>query len=294
MRCQICPRKCGVNRESIQGFCGASNEIKVARIGLHPWEEPCISGDKGSGTIFFTGCSLQCVFCQNYAVSQQGFGEYIGIETLVDKFIMLEEMGAHNINLVTAGHYLPQIIATITQARKVGLKIPIVYNSSGYETVDSLKKLDGLIDIYIPDLKYVSPTLSLKYSKAADYFSFASRAIIEMVRQCGPIILDQNGMASSGVIIRHLVLPGAVNDSIACLRWMKQIISNGVYISLMAQYLPLKEIVLPMELNRKLSQAEYDQVLAELFRLGLEDGYVQELDSATAEYIPKFDLTGVK
>ncbi len=294
MECQICPRKCGANRETIQGFCGASNEIKLARVSLHLWEEPCISGDQGSGTVFFTGCSLQCVFCQNYAVSQQGFGEYITIETLVDKFIMLEGLGAHNINLVTAGHFLPQIIETITRARKVGLKVPIVYNSSGYETVESLKKLQGLIDIYIPDLKYLSPTLSRKYSKAEDYFSIASQAILEMVRQCGPIILDQNGRASSGVIIRHLVLPGAVNDSIACMQWIKQNIPDGVYLSLMAQYLPLEGNVLPLELNRKLFQAEYDQVVAELFRLGFEDGYVQELDSATTEYIPKFDLTGVK
>ncbi|WP_424337418.1 radical SAM protein [Hydrogenispora ethanolica] len=292
--CRLCPRNCGADRESgATGYCGADANLRIARIGLHHWEEPIISGNNGSGTIFFSGCNLRCVFCQNAPISHNGFGKNLSIEALAVKLLELESRGAHNINLVTAGHFAPQVAETIRQARSLGLAIPIVYNSSGYESLASFHLLKGLIDVYLPDLKFADPELSNRYAHAPDYPTVAQAAILEMVRQCGPVVLDERGLIRSGVVVRHLILPGAVADSKQCLQWMKQHLPKGVYVSLMAQYLPLSSLRLPPELNRKLTQTEYDAVLDELFSLGLEDGFVQELDSADEAYIPDFDLTGV-
>ncbi len=292
--CRLCPRSCAVNRVAGDiGYCGGSNDLQVARIALHHWEEPIISGSNGSGTIFFSGCNLRCIFCQNYRISHQGYGKTLSTQALAEKFLELEAKGAHNINLVTGAHFVPQLVETIRQARSNGLRIPIVYNSSGYETVAALQILNGLIDVYLPDLKYYAAQLSERYADAPDYFAVATAAILEMIRQCGPVVLDDQGIIRSGVMIRHLILPGCGTDSQRCLRWIKENAPDGVYVSLMAQYLPLPGLELPAELQRRLNQAEYDAVVEELFRLGLEDGYVQELDSADEAYIPDFDLTGV-
>lgn len=292
--CALCPRECGVNRvDGELGFCGAGELPKVARIALHHWEEPSISGTKGSGTVFFSGCNLKCCFCQNYVLSHESFGKEIGADQLATKFILLQQQGAHNINLVTGSHFAPQIAAAIQNAKKLGLTIPIVYNSSAYEKTSTLHLLEGLVDIYLPDLKYNSATMSNRYSHAPDYFEIASSAIMEMIRQCGEVKLDQNGIMISGVMVRHLVMPGGTDDSIQCLEWLKHNLPPGIYISLMAQYLPLPEIKLPAELAHPLTATEYEKVCAKLFELELEDGYVQELEAATVEFVPAFDLTGV-
>ncbi len=292
--CRICPRECGVDRlNGAAGFCGVDGRIRVARIAPHHWEEPPLSGTCGSGAIFFSGCNLGCVFCQNHQISHQRFGAVMDTEQLADECLRLQAAGAHNINLVTGSHFVPQIAAALQSAKRRGLTIPVVYNTSAYEKVETLRQLTGLVDVYLPDLKYRSETLSYNYSGAADYFNVASQAILEMFRQCGPVVLSSNGIIQSGLIIRHLILPGTVTDSKDCLRWIKTNLPEGIYVSLMAQYYPLPELRLSGDLNRKITNNEYEEVLDELFQLGMEDGFVQELDSASPDFIPDFDLTGI-
>ncbi len=293
--CELCPRNCHVDRSKGElGFCGAGTRVKVAKISLHHWEEPPISGENGSGTVFFTGCNLKCSFCQNYRISQEGVGLEMDIDDLAEKFLYLQYNGAHNINLVTPVHYVPQIAAAIKMAKLMGLTVPIVYNTSSYEKVETLKMLEGLIDVYLPDLKCVSPELGRLYFNAPNYFAFASSAILEMIRQIGPVITDDRGIIKSGVIVRHLILPDGVHDSFRCLEWAREYLPTGVYVSLMAQYIPYYHAFQRPELSRKITREEYEIVVSKMEELEFEDGFVQGLESATDEYVPDFNLSGVK
>jgi putative pyruvate formate lyase activating enzyme len=292
--CDLCPRNCHVNRnDGALGFCGAGIEPKLARVALHYWEEPPISGEHGSGAIFFSNCNLKCCFCQNYTISHEGLGREVTIDELAEKFLYLQYNGAHNINLVTPAHYVPQIAAAIRMARLMGLKIPFVYNTSSYEKVETLKMLEGLVDIYLPDLKCVSPEVGKLYYGAPNYFAFASSAILEMIRQVGPVILDDQGIMRSGVIVRHLILPDGVEDSFRCLEWAKEYLPSGVYLSVMAQYIPFFKAGKHPEINRRISEAEYQAVVDKMTELDFEDGFMQGLESASEDYVPNFDLTGV-
>lgn len=290
--CTMCPRRCGVRREasSGSGFCRMGADPVVARAALHFWEEPCISGTRGSGTVFFTGCSLQCVFCQNYAIStQRQVGKSVTVRQLADIFDRLAEKGAHNINLVNPTHFaLP--VAQALRLRKS--RIPVVYNSGGYERVETLKTLEGLIDIYLPDDKYADNALAEKYSGVPDYVETAEAAIAEMVRQTGPAQYDAEGLMTCGTLVRHLILPGNTRNSIAVLDRLCQILPEGVPVSLMAQYFPCGRASEFPEINRKITAREYEKVQDYLFSLNL-DGYVQERKSASKNYVPPFDLEGV-
>lgn len=292
--CDLCPRNCRVNRTRGElGYCGAGIQLKIARIALHEWEEPPISGTHGSGAVFFSHCNLKCCFCQNHQISHEGFGKIIPVPTLAQKFLYLQSMGAHNINLITGAPYVLQIAQAIRIARGMGLTIPIVYNTSAYEKVDTLRLLAGLIDIYIPDLKFNAPGLSNAYCDAPNYFAVASPAILEMAKQSGPAVFDENGLMRSGLIIRHLVMPGKIADTLSCLEWIKYNLPESAYTSIMSQYIPSHQAAKHQEIHRKLTQEEYDQVTDKIFELGLENGFIQELDAASEDYIPKFDLTGV-
>ncbi|HBE78635.1 MAG TPA: radical SAM protein [Firmicutes bacterium] len=291
--CDLCPRNCHVNRNDTLGFCGAGIQPKLARVALHYWEEPPISGERGSGAVFFSNCNLKCCFCQNYAITHEGLGREITIDELSEKFLYLQYNGAHNINLVTPAHYVPQIAAAIRMARLMGLKIPIVYNTSAYEKVETLKMMEGLVDIYLPDLKCVSPEIGKLYYGAPNYFAFAGSAILEMIRQVGPVILDEQGIMRSGVIVRHLLLPDGVDDSFRCLEWAKEYLPSGVYLSVMAQYIPLYQAMKHPEINRRITEAEYQAVVNKMTELDFEDGFMQGLESASEDYVPNFDLTGV-
>ncbi|WP_434639708.1 radical SAM protein [Thermoanaerobacterium thermosaccharolyticum] len=291
--CNICPRNCNVDRSTKVGFCGMLSEIKVAKAYLHEWEEPCISGSRGSGTVFFTGCNLRCVFCQNYKISQGNFGVSVSPEKLANIFMNLEKSGAHNINLVSPTIYIPKIKESIIIARNKGLSIPIVYNSNAYENVESLKTLDGLIDIYLPDLKYCSDETAIKYSKAPHYFEFATKAILEMYRQVGYPVFDNDGIMKKGIIIRHLILPGKLDDTKKILKWISDNLPKEIYVSLMGQYTPFYNANKYQELNRKISNKEYEEAIDYFFEIGLENGFVQDDESASESFIPDFDLEGV-
>lgn len=292
--CELCPRNCHVDRtQGETGFCGAGLLPKVARIALHRWEEPPISGDRGSGTVFFSNCNLKCCFCQNHQISHDGYGKELSINELSRKFIELQKAGAHNLNLVTATPYVPQVAEAIRLARAGGMTLPVIYNTSAYEKVDTLKLLEGLVDVYLPDLKYIAPEIGRAYSKASNYFAAASTAILEMVRQCGPVKLDEAGLIRTGVLVRHLIMPGTTDDSIRCIEWVKYNLPAGVYLSLMAQYLPLYQATQHPEIDRRITKDEYDRVVAKVMELDFEDGFLQELDAADEAYIPDFDLTGV-
>ncbi|HBV95916.1 MAG TPA: radical SAM protein [Desulfotomaculum sp.] len=292
--CSLCPRCCGVNRqEGETGYCSAPALPRVALADLHFGEEPCISGKDGSGTVFFSHCNLRCVFCQNHQISQGGFGRTVDVDHLAQIFIDLQDLGAHNINLVSPTPYVPAVIQAIRSARGQGLSVPVVYNTHGYETVEVLRLLEGLVDIYLPDLKYGSQEPARLYSAAPDYFTAAAAAVKEMYRQVGAPVLDENGLARRGMIIRHLVLPGHVPDSLRVLRWIAANLPKDVYISLMAQYFPTHLAVGIPPLNRRLTAVEYQQVMDGLWELGLEKGFIQELTAASEEYVPDFDLRGV-
>lgn len=295
-RCQLCPRRCRADRRRRQGFCKSGVNPKVARAALHHWEEPAISGVNGSGTVFFSGCTLGCRFCQNYQISQAGFGREITCQELGRIFLRLQDQGAHNINLVTATHYLPSVIKALELVRP-SLAIPVVYNCGGYEDPRVIEALKPYINIWLPDLKYSDPDLSFRYSKARDYFSWASRAITQMIRQTGEPVFDASGIMTSGVIIRHMVLPGARQDSIRLLHWMAQNLPRSqYYISLLSQYTPAHLAAIPgafPELNRKVTSYEYKKVVDTAIELGLTDGYTQKRSSAKEEYTPPFDLEGV-
>ena len=290
--CMQCPRACGAKRtaESGSGFCRMGADPVLARAALHFWEEPCISGKNGSGAVFFTGCSLQCVFCQNYEIStERAVGKRFTPEGLADIFRRLEAGGAHNINLVNPTHFVLPILRALELAKP---SIPVVYNCGGYERLETLRLLDGAIDIYLPDMKYADSETARKYSGAGDYVEYARAAVLEMARQTGPAVLDENGMMKRGTIVRHLILPGHTRDSIAVLEWLAQNLPKGVLVSLMAQYIPYGRAAEFPEINRRITKREYEKVQSRLFELDL-DGFIQDRSSAKTEYIPSFQLEGL-
>lgn len=289
-KCKICPHNCGVNRlnENI-GRCKSNGNIKLAMASIHNFEEPCISGENGSGTVFFSNCNMNCVFCQNYKISQQGLGREISIEELAEIFIDEQNKNAENINLVTPTMYVYHIIEAIKIAKNKGLKIPIVYNSNGYENVETIKKLDGYIDIYLPDLKYYDDDLAFKYSGVKNYFENATSAIKEMYNQVGSPVLDENGMMKKGLIIRHLVLPNNLQNSKDVLKWINDNIDKKVFVSVMAQYFPTNRAKEFPEINRKLTKEEYEEIENYLYSLDLDNGYIQELGEHEEEYVPDFE-----
>lgn len=291
--CTLCPRKCGVDRENARGICGESNILRVARASLHMWEEPCLSGDVGSGTVFFTGCNLGCIYCQNYNITHEHHGKEITTERLAEIFLELQEKGAANINLVTAVHFTPHIIQALDIARKNGLKLPIVYNSSGYERPETLKMLDGYIDIYLPDYKYFDPVLAKKFSFAPDYPSVVREALREMFRQVGTPVFDADGMMKKGMIVRHLVLPAHTADSMNVLRDLHETFGDDIYISIMSQYTPCRTFEDTPELSRKLTRYEYKKVTDFAEKLGIVNGFLQSGEAAKESFIPDFDERGV-
>ena len=322
--CRLCPHKCGVNRQMGQtGVCGQTAQIKAARAALHMWEEPCISGKNGSGTIFFSGCSLHCVFCQNQNIANATAGKVISNERLAEIFLELQAQNANNINLVTPGHFVPQIMHAIDLARADGLSLPIVYNTSSYESVETIRMLEGYVDVYLPDLKYKDPMRSEKYSHASDYFQVAAKAVAEMVRQTGEpqfvpedwIGTEKNwrdikklnteeyqeysghhegdGIMVRGTIVRHLLLPGGSDDSKEVVEYLINTYGNSVFLSLMSQYTPLPQVKIYPELDRKVTEEEYEELIDYAIDLGLENGFVQEGEAATESFIPEFDNQGI-
>lgn len=288
--CNICPHNCEINRLNGEvGMCKATDKVKVALASIHNFEEPCISGEKGSGTVFFSNCNLRCIFCQNYKISQLGLGKEISIEELADIFIDEQNKNVENINLVTPTMYVYQIIEAIKIARSKGLYIPIVYNSNGYENVESIKKLKGYIDIYLPDLKYSNDKISYKYSGIKHYFESATAAIKEMYNQVGNPVLDENGIMKKGLIIRHLVLPNNLQNSKDILKWINDNIDKKVFVSIMAQYFPTHKANQFPEINRKLTKEEYEEIEDYLYSLDLDNGYIQELGEHEEEYVPDFE-----
>lgn len=287
-KCAICPHNCGINRLNNQiGRCKSKDTVKVALYSTHNFEEPCISGKKGSGTVFFSNCNMNCVFCQNYEISQQGKGKEISIEELADIFIKQQEKDVENINLVTPTSYVPQIIETIKISRGNGLKLPIVYNTNGYEKVETLKMLDGYVDIYLPDFKYSDDDLAKRLSKVDNYFEIVTEALKEMYRQTGKAVFNDEGIMQKGMIIRHLVLPNHVLNSRRVLKWINENM-HDVYVSVMAQYFPTYKAKEIDDINRKLTKEEYEQIENYLYRLDLENGYIQELGEHEEEYVPNW------
>ena len=292
--CLLCPRKCGINRSTGQtGICGVSSEIKVARAALHYWEEPCISGKRGSGAVFFSGCSLHCVFCQNREISDGKEGKVISKERLSDIFIELAGKGANNINLVTPGQYIPDIVWAVNDAKSRGMKLPIIYNTSGYENVTELKLLEGIVDVYLPDFKYMDSTLSAMYSRAKDYPSVAKQALSEMVRQQPEVVIDDaTGLIQKGVIVRQLLLPRHVNDAKAVLKYLYDTYRDHVYISMMSQFTPIALEDYP-EINRTVTKREYERLVNYALEIGITNAFIQEGDVAKDSFIPAFDCEGV-
>ena len=292
--CLLCPRKCGINRSTGQtGICGVSSEIKVARAALHYWEEPCISGKRGSGAVFFSGCSLHCVFCQNREISDGKAGKVISKERLSDIFMELADKGANNINLVTPGQYIPDIVWAVNDAKSRGMKLPIIYNTSGYENVTELKLLEGIVDVYLPDFKYMDSTLSAMYSRAKDYPSVAKQALSEMVRQQPDVVIDDStGLIQKGVIVRQLLLPGHVNDAKAVLKYLYDTYHDHVYISMMSQFTPIALKDYP-EINRTVTRREYERLVDYALEIGITNAFIQEGDVAKDSFIPAFDCEGV-
>lgn len=289
--CTLCPRMCRAPRSSEEGkgFCRMGMLPRVARAALHHWEEPCISGTRGSGTVFFSGCTLQCVFCQNYEISSKGAGKTVSVERLAEIYRELEQQGAHNINLVNPTHFVPAIVESLHRYRP---KIPVVYNSSGYERVETLQMLEGLVDIYLPDFKYSGEKTSRRYSGVANYTRYAQRAVEEMARQTGAPVLDEEGMLRRGTVVRHLILPENTRNAMEVLAWLEEHLSGQVLVSLMGQYLPCGKAEQYPEINRRITRREYQKVQDYLFTLSL-DGFVQQLSSADRGFIPDFHLQGV-
>lgn len=290
--CSLCPRECKADRTMHKGFCGCGDKIKIARAALHFWEEPCISGKNGSGTVFFSGCQLKCCFCQNYKISEEAFGKEISTDRLSEIFLELQEKGAHNINLVSATPYLPLVIRALDNI-KGELHIPVVFNSGGYESVDTLKMLKGYIDIYLPDMKYSNPDIAEKYSSARDYPDVAKKALDEMFSQVGTPVFDDDGIMQRGMIIRHLALPNNLDDTYSVLRYISEhFADNAGLLSLMSQYTPCHKAFLHKEISRRISTLEYEKAVDYALSLGLK-GFMQERSSAKEEYTPPFDLEGV-
>jgi putative pyruvate formate lyase activating enzyme len=288
-QCEVCPFRCKVNRlEGKIGRCGCNGKIKIALASLHYYEEPCISGNNGSGTVFFSNCNLNCLFCQNYKISQEGKGREVSIEELADIFLDQQKNGANNINLVTPTMYAYQIIEALKIAKSKGLIIPVIYNTNGYENVETIKALKGYIDVYLPDLKYYSNEIAVKYSKAPNYFEIATKAILEMINQVGAPEFDENGLIKRGVIIRHLVLPGHIQNSKHILKWLKENVNSRAYVSVMAQYFPTYKAKEDKYLNRKLTNKEYSEIEQYLYLLDIENGYMQDLGKHEEEYVPDF------
>ena len=303
--CQLCPRMCQVNRHTGTGYCLMPDRIKVARAALHMWEEPCISGEHGSGAIFFSGCTLRCVFCQNYKIAAAAVGKYITVDGLADIMLRLQDKHANNINLVTPTHYALHIAQALTKARDNGLRIPVVYNTSAYENIETLKRLDGLVDIYLPDFKYMDSSLALKYSHAEDYPEVAKSALNEMVRQVGsPCMYSdddelvqsgyvEDGVMKRGVIVRHLVLPGTTKDSKAVIKYLIDTYGDDIYISIMSQYTPFDRLKKHPLLSRKVTRKEYNSVVDYAIDCGINNGFIQEGDVAEESFIPEFDYEGI-
>jgi putative pyruvate formate lyase activating enzyme len=292
--CTLCPRNCHIDRTiGKKGYCRETEELVVARAALHMWEEPCISGVKGSGAVFFSGCAMGCVYCQNYNIANGLAGKIITVVHLADIFITLAGQGAHNINLVTPSHYVPQIIDAITIAREKGLQLPIVYNCSGYEKVETLKLLEGYVDVYLPDFKYCNAQIAKRYSNCPDYFDYASKAVKEMVQQVGSPVIDEDGIMKKGVIVRHLALPGYREDSRNIIKYLYQNFGDSIYISILNQYTPMQNVKNYPEINRRIAKKEYEALVDYAIDLGVENGFIQEGDTALESFIPEFNGEGV-
>ena len=294
--CSLCPRECGADRQAgAYGICGVSGEkIKIARAALHRWEEPCISGDTGSGAVFFCGCPLKCVYCQNREIAHAKTGIEVSVNRLAKIFIDLQQQGAANINLVTPTHYTPQIVEAAERARKTGLKVPFVYNCSGYEKAETLKLLEGIVDVYLTDFKYMETDLADRYSRAPDYPDVAKAALEEMVRQAGSPVFDEQGMLMRGVIVRHLLLPSCVRNGKAVVKYVHETYGDQVLLSLMNQYTPMESgTAIYPELGRKVTKKEYEKLVDYALNLGVGQGYIQEGDTAKESFIPDFDGTGI-
>ena len=293
MLCNLCPRNCNTDRDTSVGYCKMTNTVKISRAALHHWEEPCISAENGSGTVFFSGCNMGCVYCQNQDISHGGFGKEISVERLAQIFVELQNKNAHNINLVTPTHYTPQIIKAVEIARKSGLYLPVVYNTSGYEKAENIESLNGTVDIYLPDFKYFSADTAQKYSFCADYPQRAKEAISAMVKQTGPCVFDDDGVIQKGTVVRVLVLPGLAEEAKSIIEYLYSTYGDDIFISIMSQYTPCTNLEKYPEINRKLTQQEYDDVVDFAVELGLENGFVQEGEAASESFIPPFNLEGV-
>lgn len=290
-KCLLCPRNCGVNREKGElGFCNSGKNVKVAKAYLHQWEEPCISGTKGSGTIFFSNCNLSCVFCQNHKISRDGLGKEISSKELSDLFLLQQKQGAHNINLVTPTHYVPQIIEAIKSSKSKGLNIPILYNTNSYENPATIKSLKGYVDVYLADLKYYKDQYAIKYSNAKDYFFHATKAIDEMYTQVGQVEFDHEGMIKRGLIIRHLMLPGLLFDSKKIIDYIYNSYGDSVFISLMNQYTPMYRASEYPEINKKIKPKHYDSIIEYCLGLGIKNAFIQDSGTASEAFVPDFDL----
>lgn len=287
-KCTICPRKCNIDREERSGFCGVSWDIKVARCAPHMWEEDCISGTNGSGAVFFSGCNLRCVYCQNYNVSTNALGWTVTAEELADEFIRLQNLGVHNINLVTPTHYTIQIIMSLDIARQRGLNIPVVYNCGGYESVETIKMLKGYVDIFLTDFKYSDNEMALRYSAVKDYFNVAKDALDAMFEITGPPVFDESGLIKRGIIVRHLMLPGYIKDSKKVLKYLHDRFGEYIYISIMSQYTPLPHVKDYPEINRRLYPAEYKRLVEYAIDIGIVNGFVQDMETADESFIPEF------
>ncbi len=288
--CNTCPRQCNADRDSTVGVCGVPAAYKVARAALHHWEEPCISGEKGSGTVFFSGCAMKCVFCQNYEISRNVFGKIVSEDRLIEIFKELEQQGAHNINLVNPTHYSLQIFETL---KKYKPSVPVVWNTGGYDSVETLRQSYGTIDIFLADIKYANDAVALKYSGVKNYFDTATSAVLEMQKQVGGNTFDENGIMQKGLIIRHLVLPGNVSQAFRVMDWVKENLPEDTILSLMSQYTPCGNASEYPTINRKLSEREYNLVLDYAEKLGFENAFIQEPESSSTEFIPAFDLSGI-
>lgn len=288
-KCEICPHRCGIDRTNNQiGRCKSKNTVKVAKASIHMYEEPCISKGSGSGTVFFSNCNLNCVFCQNYEISQNGLGKEITIKELASIFLKLQSENVNNINLVTPTSYVPQIIEAIKMAKENGLNIPIVYNTNSYENIETLKLLEGYIDIYLPDLKYSENELGEKYSNVKNYFEVATTAIKEMYRQVGNLKCDKNGIAKKGVIIRHLVLPNHIENSKKVLSWIKNNLPQDIYVSIMNQYFPIYKAKNIKDLNRKITKREMKKIEEFIYSIDLKNGYIQDIEENEIQYVPNW------
>lgn len=293
--CTLCPRECKVNRiEGNSGFCGVAGEhIFLARAALHMWEEPCISGEDGSGTVFFSGCPLRCVYCQNYNIAHARTGKEVTKDRLAEIFLELQEKGANNINLVTPTHYTPEIVWAVRHAKEKGLNLPIVYNCSGYEKVETLRLLNGIVDIYLTDFKYMDNEMAKRYSHAKDYPEIAKAALQEMVRQTGEAVFDEAGMMQKGVIVRHLLLPGYLKNAKAVVQYVYETYGDSVFLSLMNQYTPLPQVEAYPEINRRVTEEEYEELVDFAIDIGVENGFIQEGETAEESFIPEFNNEGV-